>query len=209
MISEKLGYKPVLFIDDGHGQETPGKRTPMFPNGTVIRENEFNRPTAEKLGTLALAAGFEVVQLAPELTDVPLRTRTNRANKRFRELLKEYPEVHSNMLGVLVSIHFNALTGTWDKSQGGVSTWYYPGSIYGEKLARIVQAQLIKGTPQRDYGVQAANFHMTRESQPVAVLIEAGFMDVTKEAVLMKSPAFQDEVARETLNGIMIYLGAI
>jgi N-acetylmuramoyl-L-alanine amidase len=50
---------------------------------------------------------------------------------------------------------------------------------------------------------------MTRESQPVAVLIEAGFMDVTKEAVLMNSPAFQDEVARETLNGVLAYLEAV
>ena len=32
-----------IAIDDGHGMETAGKRTPAFSDGSVMRENEFNR----------------------------------------------------------------------------------------------------------------------------------------------------------------------
>jgi N-acetylmuramoyl-L-alanine amidase len=206
-LKERLGFTPTLFIDDGHGMETPGKRTPMFPDGHIVHENEFNRPTAEKLAALAIAQGFNIMYVAPEINDTPLRVRTDRANDAFITLREQYPNVNRYKLGIYVSIHFNALTGKWDDHQGGVGVYHYPGSTIGERLAYCVGQRLIQGTPQRFLGVIAENFHVLRESIMPAVLIEAGFMDISKEAVLMTSQAFQLEVARETLAGIMDYLG--
>ena len=47
--------KPFIILDDGHGINTPGKRSPLFENipyipgivfspGDFFRENEFNEP---------------------------------------------------------------------------------------------------------------------------------------------------------------------
>ena len=38
-----------IAIDDGHGMETAGKRTPPFPDGSVMRENEYNAAVAQFL----------------------------------------------------------------------------------------------------------------------------------------------------------------
>jgi N-acetylmuramoyl-L-alanine amidase len=206
-IKAVLGFQPTLFIDDGHGMETAGKRTPLFPDGHIIHENEFNRPTGEKIASLALAKGFDIVYTAPEIRDTPLKVRTDRANAAFAELVRKYPNAPKNKLGLLISIHFNALTGRWDDHQGGYGVYYFPGSTNGQHLAQAVDQALAAGTPQRNMGCIAENFHVLRESSMPAILIEAGFMDVTKEAVLMTSVAFQQEVARETLAGIMAYLG--
>ena len=35
-----------ISIDDGHGAETPGKRTPKFADGSAMKENEFNKIVA-------------------------------------------------------------------------------------------------------------------------------------------------------------------
>ena len=36
--------KYLILYDDGHGEFplTPGKRTPIFPDGTFMHENDFN-----------------------------------------------------------------------------------------------------------------------------------------------------------------------
>ena len=33
-------------VDDGHGMKTAGKRTPLFPDGSYMPENAYNRAVA-------------------------------------------------------------------------------------------------------------------------------------------------------------------
>jgi len=182
----------TIFIDDGHGIETPGKRS---PGGT--RENEFNRPTAVKVRTLAEKLGFNVVMVAPELEDVPLQKRVNRANTAFKSL-------RSNHKAIYVSIHFNAAGEGWSGAEG-IETFHYTGSAEGRKLAAAVQQELIKGTPQRNRGIKESNFYVLKETIPPAILVEGGFMTNKKEASLMLDPEFQNETAKEILDGICKY----
>lgn len=196
----------TLYIDDGHGMETAGKRTPVFPEeqdvaGLQIHENQFNAAVAEKLKNMAELEGYRVVMTAPEETDTPLGTRTARANA----------DMTSNGLGVyntaFISIHYNALNGKWDGESGGIEVYHYPGSAGGTALAVAIHQELKKGIVQVDRGIKEANFYVLRETSMPAVLIEAGFMDCLKEAERMLDPVFQNEVARETLDGINNYFG--
>ena len=196
----------TLYIDDGHGMETAGKRTPVFPDGhelagMQIRENEFNRAVADKLHELAKFEGYRVVMTAVEDTDVPLSVRTDRANLDMTKM----------GLGIVdtafISVHYNAFNGEWDGKRGGIEVYHYPWSAAGTCLAIAIQEELIKGTAQIDRGTKEANFHVLRETIMPAVLVEAGFMDCLAEAERMLDPAFQDEVAREILNGINDYFG--
>jgi len=199
---KKLDYVPTLFIDDGHGEGTPGKRT---PDG--VQENRFNKPTAEKLGNKALAMGWNVVYTAPELKDVPLSVRTDRANAEYAKLKQKYPGVDPKKLAIFVSIHYNAYDGKYDTNKGGVETYHYPGSTGGKALASAIQKYLAMGTPQINRGVKSANFHVLRETHMIAALVEAGFMDDRTEAALMLNEDFQDEVATEILKGCCEYIG--
>lgn len=79
--------------------------------------------------------------------------------------------------------------------------------MQGQKLANCTHKYLIQGTSQVNRGVIASNFAMTRDVRCPAVLIEAGFMDVRKEADLILLRAFQQETAEQAMQGLCEYVG--
>ncbi len=183
----------LIAIDDGHGMNTAGKRTPFFP-GTkkFMHENEFNRAVADLLKVNLERCGFRTLMVAPGDSDVPLKTRTDTANKAKADFY--------------ISIHANALNGIWGNQQG-VSTFHYPGSILSKKAATVIHNHLKQGTQQKDRGVIAQNFHVLRETKMPAVLVECAFMDNLREANLLLSDAFRQECADEICKGICEYFG--
>lgn len=203
-----------VIIDDGHGANTPGKRSPIFETTTKIggrifrkgehfRENEFNMATADYLEALCRAAGWHVRQLAPEHEDITLRTRLAREHQYYREALR---------LGcdpVVVSIHANAseVDGFVVFNNGrGIETFYHEGSRKGRMLAQHVQARLIEGTGLRNRGVKTQpSFFMTRETKSPAILVEYGFMTHREELALLVSDNYRRLCARLTFNGLRNY----
>jgi N-acetylmuramoyl-L-alanine amidase len=180
----------LIALDDGHGMETPGKRTPVIPElGRSIKENEFNKAVVYYLDKELKRCGFKTLLVAAGDSDIPLATRTNRANSAGAD--------------AYISCHYNAGGGE------GVETYHYPGSTKGNKLAQCVHKYVIQGTKQKNRGVKSANFHVLRESRMPAILVEYGFMDDPglKEARLMLNKDFQIECARETAKGICEYFG--
>lgn len=148
----------LIALDDGHGANTPGKRSPIIPElGRAIRENEFNKSVVNLLDQELKRCGFRTLLVAPTDEDTPLVTRTALANR--------------NKADAYISVHYNAGGGS------GVEIYCYPGSAKGKKLAQLIHKHVKGGTPQRDRGVKSANFHVLRETKMPAVLIEYGFMD--------------------------------
>jgi len=192
--------KYLVALDDGHGMDTPGKRTPVFPEGSGLKsetgnymhENEFNRAVVAKCKVHLERCGINVLLVAPTDADTPLQERTNLANSKGAD--------------IYVSVHANASTGTWGSAKG-VETYHYPGSTKGKKLAEAIHKRLIGGTKQVDRGVKEANYHVLRETKMPACLIEAAFMDNLEEAKLLLSDAFRIECAEEIARGICDYLG--
>lgn len=183
----------LIAIDPGHGPETPGKRTPLMPDGKQIQEYQFNVPTARFLAAALQRCGFTTLLTATGVTDVPLAQRVGAANEAQAD--------------AFVSIHYNALRGQWDETEGGVETHYYPGSTIGQQLANIVQKQVAQGTAQVNRGVKASNFYVLRETLMPAILVENGFMDVHREADLMLNSEFQKEQAEQIAQGICQFFG--
>lgn len=110
----------ILFIDPGHGKETPGKRSP----GGSFREYSFNREIAHRLCcainslpslnslTSPTSLTLSALVIVPELEDISLRERCNRVNEICRTIGTE------NVL--LISIHANAAGNgsQWCKATG-------------------------------------------------------------------------------------------
>ncbi len=180
-------------IDNGHGINTAGKRTPKFEDGTQIREWQFNFPTAVKLKEELDRCGFETLMVSPTNQDTPLATRVKRSNDFKAD--------------VFVSIHFNAYKGVWG-THGGVDTHYYKGTKKGgEVLASCIQYELVKATGLRDRGIVPNNFYVTRKTVAPAVLVECGFMDNKDEAKLMLDENYQLKCAVAIAKGICKFLG--
>lgn len=196
--------KVLLIWDAGHKYHTAGKRTPFFPDGSQIREYEFNRPTVDKCIALSKKYGFETFDTSTENTDPGLVARANRANDAAREFLKRHP----NGIVIFISIHYNAHKSEWEASNAnGIEVFHNPGSVKGKSLAEHVLKELIKGTPMTNRGVKNVGFYLLKHTTMPAILAELGYMDHMPDALLMKSESYQQECAQEILDGIRKYLG--
>lgn len=192
--------KILIATDDGHGMETAGKRTPLFPDGTYMKENEFNRAVIDKLNVHLKRNNFDVLHVSAGDTDVPLKTRTDLANNTI-------PNGFGRPADAFVSVHANAAGSTWNSKVKGIEIYYRAGSNEGKKLAQDVQEYLVKGTPLINRGLKTSNLHITREADMPGILVEGAFMDNPDEAKLLMSDAYRDECAEEIARGLCQYFG--
>ena len=176
-------------IDAGHGNQTPGKRS---PDGS-LREFHFNNPVAlEITRILRMEYGQEVINPydVTGATDTPLQIRAQRANAAKAD--------------AFISIHANAAgSGGWSSAEG-IETFVYnvgpqPGSL---ALAANVQTAMIRATGRKNRGVKRANYAVLRQTSMPAILVEAGFMTSQTENNLLKSDKYRKQIARAVVDGI-------
>lgn len=183
----------LIALDDGHGMETAGKRTPVVSElGRSIKENEFNRTVVKFMDEHLRYIGFKTLLVAPTDADQSLDARTNLAN--------------SNGADVYCSIHYDAMGNVWGTTEGH-TIFVYPEATASKKLAACVAEFLKQGTVQKWRGIKEQNLHLLRETMMPAILSENGFMDNPREARLMLDANFQKEVAKEHVQGICKYFG--
>nr|WP_305078618.1 N-acetylmuramoyl-L-alanine amidase [Pseudalkalibacillus hwajinpoensis] len=134
----------LIALDDGHGMNTAGKRTPYIPEiGRSIQENEFNREVVKYLKVELERCGFQTLLVAPTNTDTPLKTRTDLANSKKAD--------------AYVSIHYNAFDGSFGGANpSGIELYVYLGHTNKEagKLASSIAKYLRQGTPQITEGLK-------------------------------------------------------
>ncbi|WP_051250882.1 N-acetylmuramoyl-L-alanine amidase family protein [Paenibacillus harenae] len=184
----------LIAICDGHGMETAGKRTPLLPDGSFMKENEFNRAVAALLDVHLRRCGFRTLLVAPTDADTPLNTRIRTANNANADFY--------------ISIHANAFGSGWNNARG-TETYYYTGSAEGRKAAEIIHRHLTGGTALPNRGVKtSSSFAVLRDTFMPAVLVECAFMTNREDARLLLSEAYRAECADELARGICEYFQA-
>ena len=195
----------LITIEAGHGMNTAGKRTPTFPEGGIMKENEFNEGAVKYFKEIfKYTPNVEVFDCATEIEDTPLTVRVSRANSRLADVIVKYGK--ENVKSVHVSIHANAYLAVWG-TWGGQGVFYNTGSVEGKKLAETVLLTLKEGTVLRDRGADPANFYMVKYTIAPSVLVESAFMDNLEEARLLQSDAFRKETGEDIARGVAKYLG--
>lgn len=179
-----------IALDAGHGINTPGKRT---PDGE--REWTFNNKVV--VACIKYLGGYNnatIIRLDDPTgaTDVSLAARTNKANSQGAD--------------ILVSCHHNANTGQWG-TWTGTETYHYPGSSAGLALARRVHPGIVGAMGLRDRGIKSADFHVLRESNMPAILIEGGFMDSTIDIVKLRNNTVLDLTGKALADAIALHFG--
>ena len=66
-----------ILIDNGHGENTPGKRS---PDG-LFREYKYAREIAVAIERELISHGYDVERVVRETIDVPLEERVRRINE--------------------------------------------------------------------------------------------------------------------------------
>lgn len=162
----------IVLLDNGHGglingnYQTPGKRSPVWKNNSILYEGEFNRAivngTIEQLTFL----NIRYVNIAPEYTDVPLAERIKRANAY--PLDSFYLSVHSNAGGGLGS---EIYTTKGNSKSDSIAT------IFGDIFKQVFPERKLR-TDYTDGDLdKEASFYVLRNTKMPAILTENFFMD--------------------------------
>lgn len=188
--------KILIALDDGHGIETPGKRTPEFEDGTFMHENEFNRIVVKYLKEHLEYNNFDVLEVAPTDEDIPLTTRVKLANNQILNKFNKYADFY-------LSVHANAYgNGEWNEVSG-IETYVhfdYPETV---KKAEIINKHILKGTPLKNRGVKNGDWiYVLKYTLMEAVLVELAFMTNKNDAKLLMSDEYRRESAKELAQAI-------
>lgn len=181
-------------LDNGHGSEQAGKRSPVWDDGSQLEEWKFNRQIVAKIIEKLDFLGIQYFNVVPEeKIGMFIPGRIDRANEKESSL--GLPKIY-------VSIHGNAAGAP---SASGVETWYYLGSEEGKKIASVFQLHLMNflaGDPHdwKDRGIRtfspaSSNFAVLRLTSMPAVLTENGFYSNEVECRKMLDPEVQQLIA--------------
>ena len=172
-----------ILIDNGHGIQTKGKRS---PNGKLL-EYAYTRELARQIVKILKSRGYDSELLVPEDDDIPLSERVRRTNAHCQVLGK------SNV--ILISLHLTAAgDGTRWMNATGWSCYTCKGQTESDRLAdclykaaeQILKNQVIRTDYARDGDPDwEESFYILRKSLCPAVLTENFFMDSANVYYLM------------------------
>ena len=192
-----------ILIDNGHGIQTKGKRS---PDGTLL-EYAYTRELARQIVTTLKARGYDSELLVPEDDDIPLSERVRRTNAHCQAFGK------TNV--ILISIHVNAAgDGSKWMNATGWSCYTCKGQTQSDTLANCLYVAAIKNFPGRrirtDYSDKdpdwEENFYILRHSLCPAVLTENFFMDSPSDQDYLQSEAGKRAIMDTHIEGIELFL---
>lgn len=76
-------------------------------------------------------------------------------------------------------------------------------------MARKIQPSIVTAIGLRDRGIKTANFHMLRESNMPAILIEGGFMDSTIDIKKMRNDVVMENTGKALADAIASHFGLV
>lgn len=201
------GNDILILVDNGHGSNTPGKRS---PDGKLM-EASYTREIASKVVYGLHKLGYNAELLVPEIYDVRLLERVHRVNVKCQSRGKE------NVL--CVSIHCNAAGNgkEWLKATGW-EIWTSPGKTKSDVLAdhfmsmakRHFEGQTIREWKQVDgERDKEAKFTILADTLCPAVLTENFFMDSKKDVKYLLSDEGRNAVIRCHMDAIVSYIESV
>lgn len=190
-----------VLIDNGHGENTPGKRS---PDGR-LREWAYSREIADRVVSGLRKLGIDAERIVNEDTDVPLSERCRRANAIYSTTGKK---------AIFVSIHCNAAGSgaSWMNARGWSVFVSNNASVSSKKLATYLceaaedmKLQVRRPAPKQPYWEQ--NLAMCRDTNCPAVLTENFFQDNKEDVEYLLSAEGKRDIVQIHVDGISKYLG--
>jgi N-acetylmuramoyl-L-alanine amidase len=195
-----------ILIDNGHGNNTPGKRS---PDGRLL-EWQYAREIAKAVVSRLRNAGYDAELLVTENYDVPLLERVHRANVKCQSLGKE------NV--IVVSVHCNAAGNgkEWLKATGW-EIWTSEGMTDSDRLAEWMLRMAELSFPdkirvwrqeqyQRD---KEKNFTILKSTLCPAVLTENFFIDNQDDVAFLLSEEGKKAIVNCHVLGIINYIESL
>ena len=185
-----------VLIDNGHGVETEGKRS---PDGR-LREYAYTREIADRVMNRLQTEGIESIRIIPE-------ERVARANKYYTE---------NDGQVILVSIHCNAMGNgaEWMAAHGWSvfvdSTASDNSRRLATDMANVAQSKGVKVRKEtRDRNYWITGLYICKHTRCPAVLVENFFQDNREDVDFLLSEEGKQCVTDIIVEGIRKYLARI
>lgn len=184
--------KTLVLLDNGHGVDTPGKRSPKWSDGTQLFEWDFNRKVVENIIKYLSLADLSYIQIVTETNDISLKERCDRVNKICKELGGRY-KIY------LLSVHGNAADNA--PTANGIEVWTTVGQTKSDPLAEVffkklkdlgwkTRVDLSDGDSDKE-----ENFYILKNTVCPAVLTENGFYTNEEECKKLLDFYWQKQIA--------------
>ncbi len=198
--TEAAAVQQTILIDAGHGGHDPGK---VGVNDAL--EKDINLAIAFKLKTLLESEGYAVVMTREE--DIALHEEEAN-NKKVSDMNNRVAMIDECDPVVTISIHQNSYHEEYVK---GAQVFYYTHSTEGQKLAELVQAQLIETLDPENTRTAKANdsYYLLKKTETPVIVVESGFLSNQEEAALLVDDNYQEQIAWAIHMGIQQYINAM
>lgn len=180
--SEQHVKNKTIVIDPGHGGQDSGA---VGGRGTL--EKNLTLTTANLVYDKLKSAGANVFLTRSNDTYISLNSRVSTSHYRNAE--------------AFISLHYDSTT---DRSASGTTTYYY-NALKDAPLASKMNSELVKQAKLKNRGTKFGNFHVLRENNVPAVLLELGFLSNRTEELTLNSPSYQEGASQGIFNGLAQY----
>lgn len=205
-----------ILIDNGHGKETAGKRSPdavkgLYKSPYFFFEYSWCREIAQRCCDILQQRGYDAELLVPELTDVPLTERVRRVNTWCNRVEKK------NVL--LVSVHNNAAGNgsDWMRARGWsiyTTKGITEADYLAEEIYKVAKEEFKSPLTIRSGGAKPLdhdkedNFYIIYKSYCPAVLIENFFQDNKEDVLYLKSDKGKGSCIHVITQGLENYISS-
>jgi N-acetylmuramoyl-L-alanine amidase len=206
--------KMKILIDNGHGNNTPGKRSPYSANNVLpaieFYEYKWNREIAEKIVEQLVEKGYDAELIVTEENDISLKERVKRVNDICKGLGA------SNV--ILLSIHANAagMGDEWKTARGwcayttkGVTrSDALAECLYDEAEKNFVDLKIRKDLSDGDRDWES-DFYIIKNTKCPAVLTENFFYDNVDDVQYILSEEGRKAVIKTHVDGVIKYIKSL
>ncbi|WP_110928480.1 N-acetylmuramoyl-L-alanine amidase [Bacillus massiliglaciei] len=172
----------TVILDAGHGGRDSGAV------GVYNKEKDLTLRTAKKLESKLKASGVKVIM--------------TRSGDTYPNLSERVAVSKKYKADVFISIHNNSSTA---KSAKGIDTFYWNTYADERELAGLIQKNVIRETGLTNRGIKPGNFHVIRQNEIPAILVELGYISNPIEERTIASNTFQNKAATGIYNGLNEY----
>jgi N-acetylmuramoyl-L-alanine amidase len=187
-VTSSEALKPLIILDAGHGGTDEGAKVSTFMEKKVALTTAFfTKKHLEELG-------YRVIMTRSRDVYLPLQRRVSIANKTKGSLF--------------ISVHFNSSPSA---EAQGVEIFYYDSKEMwrtraSKRLANCILHRVVDRTEAISRGVKQGNFHVIRETEMPAVLVEGGFITNREERGKLRDKAYLERLAVGIAQGIDKYM---
>jgi N-acetylmuramoyl-L-alanine amidase len=173
----------TIILDAGHGECTPGKRSPKTADGRQLFEWQFTRELSRRIKLTCEQLRIKCIQANTDNSDPGLSARANNINS----IVRKESELGNQCL--MISLHGNAASsnGQWSKATGW-EVWTTEGTTKSDEFAKLLCKHFPIIFPDKKLrGHKEKNFTLIYKCSCPCVLTENFFYDCIDDFELMMS----------------------